>query len=310
MSLQILRGLFEGLPSLTQREISLLRFADDPEVGMTYCSRTIELHPVNLLDELLEDIQKEYIGSKGRLTQYAAVEPYDGGVVSTTIYSFDCKNGLLADPYSKLTASLIHPQTETNPFAFKANAYVLQGKWMNEGTSVPVRFIVVSNPFKQLKHKFLYDEGTFRKAGQDVLDLRLFADVITIGQELFFFGMAGEKLFGMERAYRTNSRKLAEQLGDIPFFANTETLRTMVVSGHYPRMLVAYQPDKLAYLKKPANRRSVAKKFKIAIHSDGTLDLGSPESAGNLIRFLCNRGMLDPVDQSAMEVAGAKRWAS
>lgn len=75
-------------------------------------------------------------------------------------------------------------------------------------------------------------------------------------------------------------------------------------------MLVAYQPDKLAHLEKLTNRRAIAKKFKINILSNGALDLGSPESAGNLIRFLCNKGMLDPVDQSAMEVAGAKRWAS
>jgi len=75
-------------------------------------------------------------------------------------------------------------------------------------------------------------------------------------------------------------------------------------------MLVSYQPDKLKYLEKPTNRRAIAKKFKINILSDGTLDLGTAKSAGNLIRFLCNRGMLDPVNQSAMEVAGAKRWAS
>jgi len=181
---------------------------------------------------------------------------------------------------------------------------------MWEGSSVPVKLIIVSNPFKQLKHKFFYDNGTFTKASQDVLDLRLYADVVAIGEKLFFFGMAGEKLFGMERAYRANSKKLAEQLGKISFFSNTETLYTTVTSGQYPRILVSYQPNKLKYLEKPANRRTIAKKFKINILSDGTLDLGSPESAGNLIRFLCNKGMLDPVDQSAMEVAGAKRWAS
>ncbi len=304
MSLQTLHSLFENLPSLTQRELHLLRFEDGSENGMTYCSRTIELQPVDLMDELLEDIKKEYVGSKGRLEQYATVEPYDGSVVGTTIYSFDCANEPLAAPYNNLITSLAKPQTETDPFVFQANAYVLQGIWMREDSSVPVKLIMISNPFKQLKHKFFYDNGTFTKTSQSVLDLRLYADVVTIGQELFFFGMAGEKLFGMERAYRANSRTLAEQLGNVSFFTNTETLQTTVISGHYPRMLVAYQPDKLAHLEKLANRRAIAKKFKISILSDGTLDLGSPASAGNLIRFLCNKGMLDPVDQSAMEGGG------
>ncbi len=310
MSLQMLRNLFESLPTLTQRELHLLRFEDGSGNGMTYCSRTIKLQPDDLMDELLEDIKKEYVGSKGRLGQYAAVEPYDGSVVGTTIYSFDCADELLAAPYHNLITGLANPQTETNPFAFRANAYVIQGDWIQGGSSVPVKLIMISNPFKQLKHKFFYDDGTFTKASQDVLDLRLYADVVTIGKKLFFFGMAGEKLFGMERAYRANSRTLAEQLGAVSFFANTETLQTTATSGHYPRMLVAYQPDKLAHLEKLTNRRAIAKKFKINILSNGTLDLGSPESAGNLIRFLCNKGMLDPVDQSAMEVAGAKRWAS
>jgi len=310
MSLQTLHSLFENLPFLTKWELHLLRFEDDPKNGMTYCSRTIILHPTNLINELLEDIKREYVGSKGRLGQYAAVEPYDGSVVGTTIYSFDCASELLAAPYNSLITSLANPQTETDPFTFQSNAYVLQGIWPRESSSVPVKLIMISNPFKQLKHKFFYDNGTFTKTSQNVLDLRLYADVVVIGEELFFFGMAGEKLFGMERAYRTNSKKLAEQLGAVSFFANTETLQTTATSGHYPRMLVAYQPDKLAHLEKLTNRRAIAKKFNINIRSNGALDLGTPESASNLIRFLCNKGMLDPVDQSAMEVAGAKRWTS
>ncbi len=310
MSLQMLRSLFESLPSLTQLELYLLRFKNEPKNGMTYCSRAIKLQPANLMGELLEDIKEEYVGSKDRLGQYATVEPYDGSVIGTTVYSFDCTNELLKTPYDNLITSLANPQTETDPFTFQANAYILQGMWTHEGSPIPVKLIIVSSPFKPLKHKFFYDNGTFTKASHDVLDLRLYADVVAIGQEFFFFGMAGEKLFGMERAYRANSIKLAESLSSKSFFANTETLQTTATSGHYPRMLVSYQPDKLEYLKEPVHRRAIAEKFKIAILENEILDLGTAESAGNLIRFLCNKGMLDPVDQSAMEVAGAKRWAS
>ncbi len=315
MSLEMLQSLFEQLPSLDQRRLRLLKFADDPTNGMTYESRTIDLHSDSEMSKFLGDIQAEYIGAedhreRGRLRQYVAVDEYDGSVVGTTIYSRLCSNELIKSAYERMAVSLVKPQTEGDPIDFRANAYALQGVWTHQGKAMPVTLIAVMNPFKKLKHKFMYDKGTFKEIAENVLDLRLYVDVIVVDQTVFFMGMAGEKLFGMERAYRASAEKLADEFSKVAFLTDAVKLKETALSGHYPRMLLAYQPSKMDYLNKPSNRRAIAKKFGIGIREDGALDTEDPKSAEKLLRFLCNKGMLDPTDQSAMEVTGAKRWAS
>ena len=309
MSIELLQNLFAGLPSLEGKTLKLLRFKEDPKDDMAYTSREIKLYPSELMNKLLEEIQAEYIGKRNRLGQYTTVDKYDGSMVGTTIYSLSCIDPLIKVAYERMTTSLANPQTEVDPFDFNANAYVLHGDWNCGDRIVPVKLISIMNPFKKLKHKFFYDGGTFKEISENVLDLRLYTDVILIGEEAFFLGMAGEKLFGMERAYQTNVKKLADKFGETPFLVNADKLQETALSGHYPRMLVAYQPDKMEYLRDKSQRQAIAKKFGIEINKDGTLDMDKPGNAARLIRFLCNRGMLDPTDQSAMEVAGAKRWA-
>lgn len=309
MYLDTLRRLFADLPLLDQPELKLLRFEEEPTKSVIYTSRAINLYSPDLMDNLLKAIQSEYTGKRDRLGQYTAVDTYDGSMVGTTIYSLSCVDPLIKAAYTHMITSLAHPKTEIDPLDFKANAYVLQGIWNHEGSKHSVKLIAVMNPFKKLKHKFLYDKGTFKEISEDVLDLRLYADVILIGQEIFFLGMAGEKLFGMERAYQANVKKLADEFGGVSFLVNAAKLQEVALSGQHPRMLVAYQPDKMQYLEDKSQRRAIAKKFGIEIRKDGALDMDTPGNAAKLIRFLCNKGMLDPTDQSAMEVAGAKRWA-
>lgn len=315
MSLEMLQSLFEQLPSLDQRRLCLLKFAEDPANGMTYESRAIELYSDSEMSKFLSDIKAEYVGEdgrgeRGRLRQYATVDEYDGSMVGTTVYSLRCSHELVKAAYGRMTVSLANPQTEVDPIEFRANAYALQGVWSNNGKAVSVTLIAVMNPFKKLKHKFMYDEGTFKEITENVLDLRLYADVLVVDQTVFFLGMAGEKLFGMERAYRANAEKLADEFGKVTFLTDAVRLKETALSGHFPRMLVTYQPSKLNYLDKLSNRRAIARKFGIGIRQDGTLDTEDRKSAEKLLRFLCNKGMLDPTDQSAMEVTGAKRWAS
>lgn len=310
MSLEMLQRLFEQLPGLDQRRLRLLRFTENRTTGTVYESRAIKLHTDSEMDKFLDDIKAEYIGKRKRLNQYTAVERYDGSVVGTTIYTLPCSDTLLGAAYGRMADSLAQPKVEGDPVAFRANAYALQGTWDVQEGSIPVMLVAVMDPFKKLKHKFTYEQGEFKAITENVLDLRLYADVIVVGQTVYFLGMGGEKLFGMERAYQANAEKLADTFSKVAFLSDAVKLKETALSGHFPRMLVSYQSSKLNYLNDLSKRRAIAEKFEIGIRRDGTLDTEDPKSAGKLLRFLCNKGMLDPTDQSAMEVTGAKRWAS
>lgn len=308
MSLTLINDFFDELTSLTSLNLRLLKFEEDSKEGMVYTSQEIKLHPSSLIKNLLQDIQDEYVKKSGRLQRYTAVDPYDGSMIGTTIYCLDSADPLIKVAYDHMLVSLAKPQAESDPIDFKANAYVLQGDWKCGDNVLSVKLIALMNPFTKLKHKFFYDGETFKEISEDVLDLRLYMDVIVIDKQVFFFGLSGEKLFGMERAYRTSVARLADEFGKVPFLTNVDTLQKTALSGHYPRMLVAYQPAKMEYLEKPGHRRSIAKKFGIDIDKKDNFNMDAEDSATKLLRFLCNKGMLDPTDEAAMEVAGAKRW--
>lgn len=308
MSLKLIKTFFDELTSLTSVNLKLLKFEEDAKEGMVYTSQEITLYPSDLMKNLLEDVKKEYTKKAGRLGRYTAVDPYDGSMIGTTIYSLDCTDPLIKTAYEHMLVSLAKPQTEGRPMDFKANAYLLQGDWEHEGGVLPIKLIALMNPFTKLKHKFAYDGKTFKEISEDVLDLRLYMDVVVIGKQVFFFGLSGEKLFGMERAYQTHVTELAVEFEKVSFLTNADNLKKTALSGHYPRMLVAYQASKMKYLDTPGHRRTIAKKFGIDIDKKDNFDMGKPDCAAKLIRFLCNKGMLDPTDEAAMEVAGAKRW--
>lgn len=309
MSLTLIQALFRTLTSLTDVDLKLLKYKENSEDDMEYTSQTIRLNPPKLLSTLLGDIQVEYAGRKKRLERYAAVEEYDGSMVGTTIYYLECTKPLIETAYKNLTVSLANPQTEGNPVDFHANAYVLEGEWSYEEKMYSVKLFALMNPLKKLKHKFAYDGETFREIAQDVLDLRVYMDVVVIGERVYFLGMAGEKLFGMERAYRANVQQLAEGFSKVPFLRHADALQRIALSGHYPRMLVAYQESKMKYLEDIDHRQEIAEKFSIDIEDDGSVNMENTENADKLIRFLCNKGMLDPINQDPMSVVGAKAWA-
>lgn len=310
MSLKRLRTLLEMLPLCTNWTLNLLHFQEDKKNdAMAYQCRPIELYPAVQSTELLNDISNEYLKSPSkRLDKYRCVEPYSGDIVGTTIYVLGITDPLVRDSYDRLLTSLAYPDEVTNAVQFKTNAYLWQGAWEIQNQSIPIKLITIQDPFKTLKHKFFYEDGVFSKAKTKVLDIRLYVDVIGIGDKLYFMNMAGERLFGIERAYRVKSQKIADQLTKCPYFLNGENLKRIALSGHYPRLLLNYQPQNLQYLSTTIGRTHIAKKFHIAQTPGGELDMNRSEDADRLLRFLCNKAMLNPVDESPMEVAAAKQW--
>lgn len=312
MSLDRIEDLLTRLPDLTDVTLKLIHYDEDAEAGMCYQYRPIELHPEDLLRELLGDIKKEYVDPGKRLSKYQAVEIYDGSTDSTKIYSLDSNNPLIHVSYENLCAQVAHLDAETNVFKFGANAYSLSGYLIQaDGPEAYCQLITVQTPFKLLRHKYLYENGVFCASDSKVLELRLYADIIIIDSTVYFMNTMGEKFFGMERSYHIQSQKLVEQFAQVPFLLNVDAddgLASVAQRGHYPRMLVSYQASKMNYLKKPENRQRAADKFGIHLTADGSIDVGTEQSARSLIRFLCNRGMLDLENDSAVEVSSAKRW--
>ena len=60
-------------------------------------------------------------------------------------------------------------------------------------------------------------------------------------------------------------------------------------------------------LKNVQTRKRIAKKFSIPL-VDGKLDASDPINAERIVKILCKKGMIDPFDDIAVEVFGARKW--
>ena len=81
------------------------------------------------------------------------------------------------------------------------------------------------------------------------------------------------------------------------------------MSGHNPRRFVSFNEERLTALKKKAKRTSIAAKFSIPLDpASGKFDTTVEGASEKIVKLLCNKGMLDPFDNDAVEVDGARQW--
>ena len=66
---------------------------------------------------------------------------------------------------------------------------------------LPIKFVSMQSPITVMNNKFLWREtNTFNKVSEPILSLKKTVDVIIAGDTVYMLSMAGENLFGMERA--------------------------------------------------------------------------------------------------------------
>ena len=57
------------------------------------------------------------------------------------------------------------------------------------------------------------------------------------------------------------------------------------------------------------NRKKIAKKFNIKLTDDRNLfDAREEGVSDKIVKLLCQKGMVDPFDDSPMEVSGTRKW--
>ena len=62
------------------------------------------------------------------------------------------------------------------------------------------------------------------------------------------------------------------------------------------------------YLSDINKRKEISNKFKIHLDSDYKVDTSDPHNVDKLIKFLCNRAVLDPATLEPRESDGTRKW--
>ena len=62
-------------------------------------------------------------------------------------------------------------------------------------------------------------------------------------------------------------------------------------------------------MKEDANfKNRMAEKFGIMQTPEGMFDSSDRENVNRIVKFLCKKGMIDPVNDNPVEVEGTRRW--
>lgn len=269
---------------------------------------SVNLTPQGKLTEFVKEISGHYIDvEKSELKTFLRVQNYDGTTEGNIIYKLNAQDTLIKEEYALLMKALANTEQEADPLSQKLQAYVIQGDIKIDDEEKTVKLISMQNPITTLKHKFLYEKNTFREIETKVLSLKSTIDVLILDNEIYFFTLAGENLFNMERAYKSvcdNKVTMLEQSGilyDGSVFGNVAR------TGHHPRMFVSFNEKRYQRLKNKKERKRYAELFEIPL-KDGKFDTSETEAADKLVRLLCNKGMVDPFEELPVEVSGARKW--
>ena len=310
MSLIRIKSVFEKLESYTDWSLQLLNIKVSKRTGIGYSSRQINLSPSERIMSLIEEITQTY-GKNGKkdLSMYEDVRDYDGTANNRVIYRMNRSDGMICSEYELFLQTIAEPDVENDPFKYES-AYLLCGQVLIDGEMVPVKLISMQNPTTSLKNKYVWNQGVFKDISDKVLSLRTAVDVVILGETVYFLTLVGENLFNMPRAYKEICQQKVEIIKDAGIVSDIELLKSVAMSGHNPRKFVSFNDKRLEVLKKRSERIKYAKMFSIPLDTSGNkFDVTAEGAAEKLVKFLCNKGMLDPIEQNAVEVDGAKKWS-
>ncbi|NBH19883.1 DUF4868 domain-containing protein [Clostridiaceae bacterium] len=308
MSLQKIKQVFGKLSNCTMWSLQLLN-AREVHGEFVYNAHDIVVTTPDAIIEFIRELELTYTKETGRLSKYQMVCDYDGSTEGDRIYKIEFLSELISDSGEKLLHAMANPDMKGNALDVSANAYVLKGNILVDETPVSVKLFTIISPFKVLKHTFMWDGDSFKVLPDKYLSLRRYVDVVMIDDTAYLFNMNGEKLFNMERAYKSICRDKIEEIISNGIVSNESMFRQYGASGHNPRKFVSFDENRLRKIKDDAGfRNRMAGKFGIIQTPEGIFDSSDSENVNRIVKFLCKKGMIDPVNDDPVEVEGARQW--
>lgn len=308
MSLQKIQLAFKTLNTCDAWSIQLLRIKTSKNKGTEYASISINLTPQGKLKDVVGEITEHFVaGENYELKSYLRVQDYDGTTEGNVIYKLNAQNSLISEEYDALINALANSEQEADPLSQKLQAYVIMGDIEIGDEKIGIKMISMQNPITILKHKFFHENNTFKEIESKVLSLRPAFDILILNDEIYFFSMAGEKLFNMDRAYKAVCENKVAMLEESGILFDSSVFGNVARTGHHPRMFVSFNEKRYQRLKNKKERKRYAELFEIPM-KEGKFDISETEAADKLVRLLCNKGMVDPFEDLPVEVSGARKW--
>lgn len=299
-----IQKIFESIQLDDPWSIKLLTIKVSKKTGITYSAHEIFLEPANALHNHVKEIVNRYIqGENALLKKYSDVVEYDGTADALFLYKMNKNNPLINGAYMSLVEKIGSANIEGNPLAKRYSAYVITGI----SDEKPIYMFTMQSPFINMKKKHKWDGAKFVEIKDPILSLRPSIDAIIYGDEVYMFSMAAENLFQLERAYKKVCTQCVNSIASSGIIENIEIFESIANSGSNPRRFVSYDDKYLNYLNNKKIREEMGKKFNIPM-VNGKFDTSDEKMAERFIKLICRKGMLDPFEETAVEVSSARDW--
>ena len=305
MSLAYLRKVFTAIGSLDSISVQLLRVTNNKD-GTHYNAREIEIQPEEDLDAFIISICKKY--SKD-LSSAETVDYYTGDIVKGNIYKLPVNDELISEYYETLDAIVANPSTEGDVVMGEWNALLIKGRITFDEGEQELKLISMKSPITVLTNKYIgAGKGNFKKIKKPILTLNKNLDAVIINSTFYMLTMQAENLFNMERSYKLRCGAKVEEVVELGILTNADAFKDMATKGQNPRRFVSFNQSRLDAIKNTNSRKKYMKMFNIGMKC-GKIDTDDIKSSERLVKFLCDKAMLDPIDEGPREVSAAKVWS-
>lgn len=288
-------------PQLLRSQLYFVQHHQDVGGNLRYISHRVSVRPHDEWNAFLVELAD----LSRSLFDSFQVRPYDGTVLDKgDVFEISVHDRKVCRAYEGFVASLAHASVEHKAEELNPNASVVRGL---DECGKDVFMVSTRSPLMQLKHRFLRADHVYTAITDPVLTLSTKTDVVVIGDKMYFPTIAGAQMFVSESICRNIASERIEEIKQVKYLTGMDHFEDVALKGVNVRRFLGYNEQRVVDLKRVVCREKIANKFGIAMKGN-KLDLTNPDDADRFIRVVCNRGMLDPFDDKAVEVSSSKSW--
>ena len=237
------------------------------------------------------------------------INDYKGDIIKGNIYKLHTSDDLISVYYQALETVIANPSTEGKVAMHIWNALLIKGTIEIDDIEQQIKLISMKSPVSVLTNKFMiFEKDRFKRLTGPILTLNKNLDAVIVNGVFYMLTMQAENLFNMERSYKLRCEAKVEEISALNILSNTEAFKAVATKGQNPRRFVSYNPCRLDAIKDSRNRKKYMKMFNIEMKGDKIVT-EDEKCSERLVKFLCDKAMLDPIDEEPREVTAAKVWS-
>lgn len=278
-----------------------LRHWQNDRDGLRYAAHRVTVRPVEAWEAFLNELRD----ANEMMLNSVRMRPYDGTVIDKgEAFEISVADRVVKDAYGAFFEALGNASNEHKAEELKPNAMVIKGVTDDKKD---IFLISTRSPLMQLRHRFLCADHVYTAITEPVLTLSTRADAMIVGDRMIFLTIAGAQMFVSESICRKIASEKVADVKQVKYLTGLDNFDGIALKGSNIRRFLCYNEKRVKELSRIECRRMIADKFQISMRGN-KLDLSNPEDADRFIRVVCNRGMMDPFDETAVEVSSARPW--